>query len=81
MKLSEHLASPSEASLSQISELNGLRLSPHFTLGEFTKTSYHPLDGNIPSSVLPAIVAKFSLTASKILTLEKSQMIFGFLLA
>jgi len=50
MKLSEHLASPSEAALSQISELNGLRLSPHFTLGEFTKTSYHPLDGNIPSS-------------------------------
>ena len=49
MKLSEHLASPSEAALSQISELNGLRLSPHFTLGEFTKTSYHPLDGNIPS--------------------------------
>ena len=49
MKLSEHLALPSEAALCQISELNGLRLSPHFTLGEFTKTSYHPLDGNIPS--------------------------------
>ena len=51
MKLSEHLASPSEAALSQISELNGLRLSPHFTLGELTKTSYHTLDGNIPSRV------------------------------
>jgi hypothetical protein len=25
------------------------KLSPHFTLGELTKTSYHPLDGNIPS--------------------------------
>ena len=50
-KLSEHLASPSEAVLSQISELNGLRVSPHFTLGELTKTSYHTLDGNIPSHV------------------------------
>ena len=33
-KLSEHLASPSTAALSHSSELNGLRLSPHFTLGE-----------------------------------------------
>jgi hypothetical protein len=51
MKLSEHLASPSEAALSQTNELDGLRLSPHFTLGELTKTSYHTLDGNIPSRV------------------------------
>ncbi len=28
-----------------------IKLSPHFTLGEMTKTSYHPLDGNIPSRV------------------------------
>ena len=28
-----------------------MKLSPHFTLGELTKTSYHPLDGNIPSHV------------------------------
>ena len=28
-----------------------VRLSPHFTLGELTKTSYHTLDGNIPSRV------------------------------
>ena len=27
------------------------KLSPHFTLGEMTKTSYHPQDGNIPSRV------------------------------
>ena len=27
------------------------KLSEHFTLGEMTKTSYHPLDGNIPSRV------------------------------
>ena len=51
MKLSEHLASPSEAALSHSNELDGLRLSPHFTLGELTKTSYHTLDGNIPSRV------------------------------
>ena len=49
--LSEHLASPSEAALSHSSELNGLRLSPHFTLGELCKTTYHPYDGNIPSHV------------------------------
>ena len=28
-----------------------MKLSPHFTLGELTKTSYHTLDGNIPSRV------------------------------
>ena len=27
------------------------KLSPHFTLGELTKTSYHALDRNIPSHV------------------------------
>ena len=50
-KLSPHLASPSEAALSQTNELDGLRLSPHFTVGELTKTSYHTSDGNIPSHV------------------------------
>ena len=50
-KLTEHLASPSVASLSHSSELNGLRLTPHFTLGEMTKTSYKTKDGNIPSHV------------------------------
>ena len=39
MHLSEHLASPSEAALGHSSKLDGLRLSPHFTLGEVTKTS------------------------------------------
>ena len=48
-RLSPHLASPSEAALSQTNELDGLRLSPHFTLGELTKTSYITADGNIPS--------------------------------
>ena len=27
------------------------KLSPHFTIGELTKTSYHTLDGNIPNRV------------------------------
>ena len=51
MKLSEHLALPSEAALSHLSELNGLRLSPHFSLGELTKTNYVTKDGNFPSRV------------------------------
>ena len=48
-KLSEHLASPSEAALSNLSELNCVRLSPHFSLGEFTKSGSHPEVYNIPS--------------------------------
>ena len=46
-KLSEHLASPSVAALSNLSELNCVRLSPHFTLGELTKTNHKVY--NIPS--------------------------------
>ena len=49
-RLTPHLALPSEAALSHLSELNGLRLSPHFTLGELCKTKYVTADGNIPSS-------------------------------
>ena len=48
-RLSQHLASPSEAALGHLSALNGPRLSPHFTLGELCKTSVNSLDGNIPS--------------------------------
>ena len=51
INISEHLASPSEAALSHLSELNGLRLSPHFSLGELTKTNYVTKDGNFPSRV------------------------------
>ena len=52
IKLSEHLASPSEAALSHLSELNGVHLSPHFTLGELTVTDVKTKDGNIPSHVV-----------------------------
>ena len=38
MKLSEHLTSSSVAALGHSSELDGSRLSPHFTLAELTKT-------------------------------------------
>ena len=48
LKLSPHLASPNEATLSLPSQLEGIRLSPHFTLKELCKTSVNSLDGNIP---------------------------------
>ena len=50
-KLSEHLASPSVAALSHSSELNGLRLSPHFSLRELTRSKSHPEVYNVPSHV------------------------------
>ena len=50
-RLSEHLTLSSVATLGQTSELDGSRLSPHFTLGEMCKTSAKTLDGNIPSHV------------------------------
>lgn len=34
-----------------VSVNKGVKLSPHFTLGEMTKTSYETRDGNIPSRV------------------------------
>ena len=47
MYLTEHLVLPSEATLSQTSELNGVRLSPHFSLGEMTVTDVKRVK-NIP---------------------------------
>ena len=38
-RLSEHLTLSSAATLSHSSELDGLRLTPHFTLAELTKTN------------------------------------------
>ena len=46
--LSEILASPNEAALSHSSKFDGFRLSPHFTLGELTKTSFKTEDNNEP---------------------------------
>ena len=50
-RLSEHLTSSSVATLGHSSELDGSRLSPHFTLGELCKTSAKTQDGNNPSHV------------------------------
>ena len=63
-RLSEHLTSSSVATLghscvpavasdqrSSANELDGSRLSPHFTLAEMCKTSAKIADGNIPSHV------------------------------
>ena len=44
------MASPNEATLGHSNELDGSRLSPHFKLGEFTKSNY-PEVYNIPSHV------------------------------
>jgi len=46
--LSEHLASPNEATLSHSNKFDGLHLSPHFLLGELTKTSFKTEDNNDP---------------------------------
>ena len=35
--------------MNEVSINKQMKLSEHFTLGELTKTSYHTLDGNIPS--------------------------------
>ena len=37
--------------MNEVSINKSMKLSEHFTLGELTKTSYHTLDGNIPSRV------------------------------
>ncbi len=37
--------------MNEVSLNKQAKLSPHFTVGELTKTSYHTLDGNIPSHV------------------------------
>lgn len=49
VKLSQHLASPSEATLGHSNKLDGSHLSPHFELGEFTRSNSHPEVYNIPS--------------------------------
>jgi len=41
-RLSNNLATPSEAALSHLSELNGTHLSPHFKLSEFLNVDKYP---------------------------------------
>ena len=59
-KLSEHLASPSEAALGHSNKLDGSHLSPNFTLGELTKSGSHPEVYNIPSHEAIANLANLS---------------------
>ena len=48
-KLSEHLASPSEAALGHSNKLDGSHLSPNFTLGEMTRSNSYPEIYNVPT--------------------------------
>ena len=47
IQLSPHLAMPSKAALSHSSKLDGIRLTPHFTLNEFLHLDKYP--DNIPT--------------------------------
>ena len=49
MKLTPHLASPSKATLSHSNKFDGLRLTPHFTLGEMVASKSHPEIKNEPT--------------------------------
>jgi hypothetical protein len=49
--MTKHPEMSSVAALSHSNKLDDLRLSPHFTLAELTKTSVKTKDGNIPSHV------------------------------
>ena len=51
-KLSQHLALPSEAALSHSSKLDGIHLSPHFTLGELTKTNVKGINNEPPHAAV-----------------------------
>ena len=70
VRLSPHLASPSEAALSQTSQLDGIRLSPHFSLAEFLNLSKYP--ENIPT--LQAVV---NMTYGCHLLLEPARQLVG----
>ena len=70
IRLSPYLASPNEATLSQMSELNGIRLSPHFKLSEFLNLGKYP--ENIPTLQVVA-----NLTYGCHLLLEPARVIAG----
>ena len=70
IKLSPHLASPNEATLNQISELNGVRLSPHFKLSEFLNLKKYPEN-------IPTMQAVANLTYGCHLLLEPARLEVG----
>ena len=53
------MASPSKATLGQTSELDGSRLTPHFTLAEMTKTSVNK--PNVPTAAQVENLKRLSL--------------------
>ena len=70
VRLSPNLASPNEATLSQTSKLDGVRLSPHFKLGEFLNLRKYP--ENIPTMQVVA-----NLTFGCNLLLEPARILVG----
>ena len=70
VRLSTHLASPSEAALRNLSELNSVRLSQHFLLQEFIHLRRHP--ENIPTAQDIA-----NLTYGCLMVLEPARQIAG----
>ena len=70
IRLSQHLASPNEATLSHSSQLDGVRLSPHFKLGEFLNLSKYPEN-------IPTIQVVVNLTYGCHLLLEPARKIVG----
>ena len=60
MQLSKHLAAPNVAALSHSSELNVVRLTPHFSLREFERSDTAKrkgIDNTVPKALLPNIQA------------------------
>ena len=60
MKITEHLAAPNVAALSHSSELNVVRLTPHFKLEEFERSETAKrvgIDNTVPNRLLPNIRA------------------------
>ena len=70
VRLSLHLAPPSEAALSHSSELDAIRLSPHFKLNEFLNVEKYP--DNKPT--LQDIV---NMTYGCIMLLEPARQVVG----
>ena len=70
VRLSPHLASPSDAALSHSSQLDGVRLSPHFKLSEFLNLKKYPEN-------VPTMQAVANLTYGCFQLLEPARFLVG----
>ena len=70
VRLSPHLASPNEATLSHSNKLDGVRLSPHFLLSEFLNLGKYPQN-------IPTMQDVINLTYGCHLLLEPARLIVG----